>query len=156
VLAAERGEDGMARARAVVPLMERVLFLRKVPLFEALGPADLHAIAEISEEETFADNDLLAVEGEMGESLHIVLSGEVRVESGGSELARRGSGDVVGEMSLITRSPRIASLVADGDVRAIRIDGRAFESMVHDRPDIAIGVMRVLAHRLAEHHPNRG
>jgi CRP-like cAMP-binding protein len=40
--------------------------------------------------------------------------------------------------------------VADGDVRAIRIGRREFESMIHDRPDIGIGVMRVLAQRLAE------
>jgi CRP-like cAMP-binding protein len=44
----------------------------------------------------------------------------------------------------------MASLVADGDVRAIRIGRREFESMIHDRPDIGIGVMRVLAQRLAE------
>ncbi len=156
LLAAERGEDGMARARAVVPSMERVLFLRRVPLFDALAPADLQAIAEIAEEETFADRELLAIEGEMGENLHIVVNGEVTVEADGAELARRGPGDVVGEMSLITRSPRIASVVADGDVRAIRIDRHAFESMIHDRPDIALGVIRVLAHRLAEHHPVTG
>jgi CRP/FNR family cyclic AMP-dependent transcriptional regulator len=156
VLAAERGEDGMARARAVVPLVERVLFLRKVPLFDALAPADLHAIAEIADEDRFSDRELLGAEGELGESLYIVVTGEVTVESGGTELARRGPGDVVGEMSLITRSPRMASVVADGDVRAIRIDRRAFESMVHDRPDIAIGVMRVLATRLAERQHHQG
>jgi HEAT repeat protein len=153
VLAAERGVDGMARARAVVPLVERVLFLRKVPLFDALAPADLQAIAEIAEEETFADREFLAAEGELGESLHLVMTGDVIVESAGVEVARRGPGDVVGEMSLITRSPRMASVVADGDVRAIKIDRRAFEGMVHDRPDVALGVMRVLAHRLAEHRP---
>ena len=87
------------------------------------------------------------------------MSGDVIVESAGVEVARRGPGDVVGEMSLITRSPRMASVVADGDVRAIKIDRRAFEGMVHDRPDVALGVMRVLAHRLAERSPfrlNRG
>jgi CRP-like cAMP-binding protein len=141
----------LARARAAMPLMERVLFLRKVALFEALAPADLHAIAEVAEHETFADGELLGVEGEMGDELHIIVSGFVAVESEESEIARRGEGDVVGEMSLITRSPRMASLVAIGNVRAIRIERRAFESMVHDRPDIALGVMRVLAQRLSEH-----
>jgi CRP-like cAMP-binding protein len=46
--------------------------------------------------------------------------------------------------------PRMASLHADGEVRTIWISRRAFEGMLHDRPDIAIGVMRVLALRLAE------
>ena len=145
----QEGDDVNAHTHDM-PVMERVLFLRRVPLFDELAPSDLHAIAEVAQDETFSDGELLGVEGEVGEDLHIVASGTVRVEAGGSEIARRGPGDVVGELSLITRAPRIASLVADGDVRAIRIGHREFQSMIHDRPDIAIGVMRVLAQRLAE------
>ncbi len=147
------GGDGMARTNATMPVIERVLFLRRVPLFDELAPADLGAIAEVAQERSFADGELLASEGELGDELLIVASGTVRVEAGGSEIARRGAGEVVGEMSLITRGPRMASLVADGDVRAIRIGRREFESMIHDRPDIGIGVMRVLAQRLAEARP---
>ena len=147
------GGDGMARTTATMPVIERVLFLRRVPLFDELAPADLGAIAEVAQERSFADGELLASEGELGDELLIVASGTVRVEAGGSEIARRGVGEVVGEMSLITRGPRMASLVADGDVRAIRIGRREFESMIHDRPDIGIGVMRVLAQRLAEARP---
>jgi hypothetical protein len=149
-----RGGDGVRnRAEASMPAIERVLFLRRVPLFDELAPADLGAIAEVAQERSFVDGEILASEGELGDELLIVASGTVRVEAGGSEIARRGRGEVVGEMSLITRGPRIASLVADGDVRAIRIGRREFESMIHDRPDIAIGVMRVLAQRLAERAP---
>jgi len=146
-----RQEEGdMSTAHDAMPVMERVLFLQHVPLFEELALADLVVIAEVAHDETFADGELLGVEGEIGEDLHILASGSVRVETGGTRIARRGRGDVVGELSLITRRPRIASIVADGDVRAIRIGRREFESMIHDRPDIAIGVMRVLAQRLGE------
>jgi CRP-like cAMP-binding protein len=51
-------------------------------------------------------------------------------------------------MSVITREPRVASLVAEGAVRTLRIGHREFESMVRERPDIALAVMRVLAQRL--------
>ena len=143
----------MSTAHDAMPVMERVLFLQHVPLFEELALADLVVIAEVAHDETFADGELLGVEGEIGEDLHILASGSVRVETGGTRIARRGRGDVVGELSLITRRPRIASIVADGDVRAIRIGRREFESMIHDRPDIGIGVMRVLAQRFAEARP---
>ena len=145
----QEGED-MSTMQYSMPVMERVLFLQHVPLFEELALADLLAIAEVAQDQTFSDGEMLGVEGEFGEDVHIVASGTVRVEAGGSEIAHRGHGDVVGELSLITRRPRIASIVADGDVRAIRIGRREFESMIHDRPDIAIGVMRVLAQRLGE------
>jgi len=147
------GGNGMTRRATTTPVIERVLFLRRVPLFDGLAPADLGAIAEVAEERSFADGELLASEGELGDELLIVASGTVRVEAGGSEIARRGRGEVLGEMSLITRGPRVASLVADGDVRAIYIGRREFESMIHDRPDIGIGIMRVLAQRLAEARP---
>jgi HEAT repeat protein len=142
--------DNMGTLRDAMPVMERVLFLQNVPLFEELALADLLTIAEVAQDQTFSDGELLGIEGEIGEDLHIVVSGTVRVEAGGAEIARRGRGDVVGELSLITRHPRIASIVADGDVRAIRIGRREFESMIHDRPNIAIGVIQVLAHRLGE------
>jgi len=153
VVVERRGGDGTARTGTSMPLIERVLFLRRVPLFDELTPADLGAIAEVAQERSFTEGEVLASEGELGDELLIVASGTVRVETGGAEIARRGRGEVVGEMSLITGGPRMASLVADGDVRAIRIGRREFESMIHDRPDIGIGVMRVLAHRLAETRP---
>jgi CRP/FNR family transcriptional regulator, cyclic AMP receptor protein len=147
---ARQEADQMSAIADAMPVMERVLFLQNVPLFEELALADLLTIAEVAQDQTFSDGELLGIEGEIGEDLHIVVSGTVRVEAAGAEIARRGRGDVVGELSLITRHPRIASIVADGDVRAIRIGRREFESMIHDRPNIAIGVIQVLAHRLGE------
>lgn len=137
-----------------MPAIERVLFLRKVPLFDELDPADLLPIAEVAEEQVFADGDRLGAEGEMGDGMHVIVTGAVHVRAGGETIAERGPGDVVGELSLITTRPRMADLIADGDVRTIWITRRAFEGMVHDRPDVAIGVMRVLAVRLAEHGPS--
>jgi hypothetical protein len=129
---------------------ELVLELRRIALFAALEPRDLARVAGIAEERSFADGDMLGAEGEMGDELHIVVDGTVAVTHGnGSVIARRGPGDVIGEMSLIRRSPRVASLVAEGDVRTLRIERAAFESMLRERPEIALAVMRVLAERLA-------
>jgi CRP-like cAMP-binding protein len=131
--------------------MERVLELRKVPLFTELSPADLQRVAGIAEERTYALGDVIAGEGELGDELHIVLTGTVAVVRGdaATPVARRGPGDVVGEMSILTHSPRMASLVAEGDVRTLRIGHREFESMIRERPDVALAVMRVLAERLS-------
>jgi CRP-like cAMP-binding protein len=128
---------------------ELVLVLRRIPLFAALEPAELLRIAAIAEERSYTDGDALGVQGELGDEMHIVLEGTVHVvRADGDEVARRGTGDVVGEMSVITREPRVASLVAEGAVRTLRIGHREFEGMVRERPDIALAVMRVLAQRL--------
>ncbi len=151
---ARREGDTMTHAPTTISAIERVLILRQIPLFADLSPADLEEIARIAEEQGYADGETIAREGELGEEMHVVTEGVIRVvkDLGGNEreIARRGAGEVVGEMSIITRNPRIASLVADGVVRTIRIGHRQFESMLRERPELAIGVMRVLADRLAE------
>ena len=144
----------MTASTAAISLIERVIFLRQVPLFAALAPADLEHVAEIAEERGYADGETIAAEGELGDELHIVVEGVVRVvqdrEGSEHELARRTAGDGVGEMSLITHTPRMASLLASGLTRTLRIGRREFESMLRERPDVALAVMRVLAQRLSE------
>lgn len=135
--------------------MERVLFLRDVPLFADLPPADLKHVADVAEERAFADGDAIAVEGEPGDDMYVIVAGTVRVLHqvpgvGEHELARRSTGDAIGEMAVITREPRIASLVAEGEVRTLRIGRAEFETILRERPETALAVMRVLSHRLAE------
>ena len=141
----------MSRSRTSMSPMERVLVLRTIPLFAGLSPSDLRSVADIAEERSFVDGDVIAVEGETGDELHIVLAGTVSVvrgEGGTTPVARRGQGEVVGEMSIITHAPRVASLIAEGDVRTLRIGSREFESMIRERPDVSLAVMRELAERL--------
>ena len=144
----------MAGSVATLTVIERVLFLRNVSLFADLSTVDLERVAELVEEAGFADGEVIASEGELGEELYLVVDGTIRVvqDRGGTEheLARRTKGEVVGEMSLITHAPRVASLLADGAVRTIRLGHREFESMLRERPGIAMAVMQVLANRLAE------
>ena len=157
--AADVSDDGseggtMTRTLATLSPMERVLFLRKVRLFSALAPPDLEPIAAISQEHAYADGDVIAEQGERGDVLHIIVSGEVSVVVRGDddqhEVAVRSRGDVVGEMSVITSEPRMAGLVARGDVRVLSIARPQFESILRERPETALGVIRVLSQRLTE------
>jgi hypothetical protein len=149
---AERQGGGMPIA--TLSVIERVLFLRKVPLFADVSPQDLERVAELVEERGYADGEVIASEGEIGDEEYIVIEGVIRVvqdrDGTEREVARRGVGDVVGGLSLLRRAPRIASLVADGAVRTICISYRDVESILRERPEIAMAAMRVLANRLAE------
>lgn len=149
VRSARREGGNMPRSRSSMSPMELVLVLRRIPLFAELAPADLQRVAAISEERSYSDGDLIGAVGELGDEMHVVLDGTVRVvRTDGQTIATRAAGDVVGEMSVITRAPRVASLIADGDARTLRIEHRDFEAMVRERPEIALAVMRVLAERL--------
>jgi HEAT repeat protein len=156
-----RKDASMTDALATMSDVERVLFLRKVPLFAELAPQDLRRVAAVADERAFVDGETIAGQGEPGEELHIVVDGEVRVlwmdpaTSSDVELATRTLGDVVGEMALITQEPRMASLIASGEVRTLRLGRKEFEGVLRERPDTAIAVIRVLSLRLVESASNR-
>ena len=151
--AQSHGETNM-EIPATLSLLERILCLKRVPLFANLSPVDLKQVASIAEEEFFSDGDELGHEGELGDVMFIIVSGEVRVcsmQNGHEmEIARRKAGDYVGEMSIIGREPRMASLVAVGDVRTLCIDQKSFEGLLRERPEVSLSVIQVLSQRLKE------
>ena len=139
---------------ATLSLMERILFFKRVPLFENLSPADLKQVAAIAQEESFSDGVTIIREGDAGDVMFIIVSGEVRVTSTRHqqevELARRKAGEYVGEMALISKEPRSATLTTIGNVRALCIDQKSFEALLRDRPDVSLAVIQVLCDRLKE------
>jgi len=139
---------------STLSLMDRILFLKRVPLFATLSPADLKQVAAIAEEETFPDGEVLAYQGEQGDALFLIVSGEVRVsiekDGQATDVARRKSGDYVGELAIVNREPRNATLIASGDVRALCIDQKSFEGLVRERPEVSLVIIQVLSKRLKE------
>jgi CRP/FNR family cyclic AMP-dependent transcriptional regulator len=136
-------------------LMERVLFLRRAPLFAGLAPIDVKHIAALADERLFQDAELIARQGDPGDEMFIIVSGEVAVRERAAgqseqEVTRRCAGDVVGEMAVISQEPRVASLIALGPVRLLSVDRKQFEGMLRERPEIGLAVMRVLIARLKE------
>jgi HEAT repeat protein/predicted MFS family arabinose efflux permease len=133
-----------------VPLVERVIFLRKVPLFGALPPQDLQPIAAVAEEYLFPEGEMLAAVGEPGDTMYVIVDGEVQVLGGDEqELAVFGPGDFIGEMAVISSKPRAASLLAKSAVHVLELRKPAFEAILRERPETALAMMRVLCERLA-------
>lgn len=139
---------------ATLSLMERILFFKRVPIFANLSPADLKQVAVIAYEESFSDGEVIAEQGETGEAMFVITAGEVRVcmtkDGVQSEVARRGVGNCVGEMAILNREPRSATLIAAGEVRVLCIDQRSFEGLLRDRPDVSLNIIKELSRRLKE------
>ncbi len=137
-----------------VSSLERILLLREVPLFAELSPDDLKHVADVAREQLYPSGAVLCREGEEGYELFVLASGQVRVvkKSNGTErvLATRGVGEFVGEMAIIESAPRSATVRAEGDVRALVIDAKAFKAILRDRPEVSLAVLRALSRRLRE------
>ncbi len=136
-------------------LMERVLFFRRVPLFEGLSTSDLKNVANLSEEVLFSDGEEIAVQDEPGDTMYLVVSGEILVRTANEdgkerEIARRGPGDCVGEMAIISQTPRMATLTAHGEVRTLCIGQTSFHGLLRERPEVSLAVMKELCARVTQ------
>lgn len=118
-----------------------------------LGPEVLRALAARVRTEAYGKGEKIVREGEPGADLYLVERGEVAVmvESGGKprELARLGPGAFFGEMSLTTGAPRTATVVALGDVEAVRLDKETFREVLTRDPRVVEVIGRVLVERQA-------
>ena len=144
---------------STLSLMDRILFLKRVSLFANLSSAELKQVAAIASEEVFSDGEVIAHKGEQGDAMFVIVSGQVHVyaENGGNltELARRTTGDYVGELSIINREPRNATLIASGDVRVLCIDQKTFEGLIRERPEVSLFIIQTLSKRLKELMENK-
>lgn len=134
----------------MITTVEKVLFLKSIDLFRGLPSEELAQIAEIAEEVPFAAGDPVFAEGEIGDALYLVVEGTVRVHKGDKQLAQLGVRDVVGEMAVLDGDPRSASVTAVQDAVLLKIGRDDFRDILSERPEIAMGVMKVLSRRLRE------
>jgi CRP/FNR family transcriptional regulator, cyclic AMP receptor protein len=123
--------------------------LRKVNLFSGLDDRELESLADEFNERRFSPGDTIALEGEGGLMFFVVDSGEASVEVHGDEVARLGPGDSFGEIALIDRRPRTATVTAVSDLRTYGLPVFVFRPYVEARPQIAWKLLEAMADRLA-------
>ncbi len=139
-----------SRAETALVTVEKMIALRSVPLFSSLAPPEL---ARAGREKEYAPGEALCVEGEPGDEVFILLSGEVEVwRRQGTEQRMAGSeraGGFLGEMAVLDPAPRAATVLARAQgVRVLCLEGASFREALRANPSVAQGVIRALAARL--------
>ena len=86
--------------------------LKRVPLFEHCSKKDLQRIAQIADELDLREGKVLITEGERGREFFVIVEGEVEVRRKGRKVATLGAGSFVGEMALLSKVPRTATVTA--------------------------------------------
>jgi CRP/FNR family transcriptional regulator, cyclic AMP receptor protein len=133
-------------------LNEEVELLRNIPLFAKIEPSKLKLLAFTSERLTFKAGDVLFRQGDMGDAAYILIEGQAEVAvdtpKGPLKVARLGKNDLVGEIAILCDVPRTATVTAETELIALRVTKDLFFRLVTEFPQIAIEIMRELAHRL--------
>ena len=126
----------------------RVDLIKGLPLFQLCSKRDLRRIAALANERSVEPGTALMSEGEPGSEFFVVVDGEVDVRRKGRRIARLGPGSYVGEIALLSRSPRTATVVAVTPLRALVIAGRDFVELLDTLPELWLKVARTLADRV--------
>ena len=126
----------------------RIELLRGLPLFELCSKRDLRRIAAIAVERDLEAGAELIREGEPAGEFYVVVEGEVDVRRRGRRVAHLGPGSFVGEIALLSRSPRTATVVAATPLRVLAISGRDFVALLDTLPELWLKVARTLADRV--------
>jgi NhaP-type Na+/H+ or K+/H+ antiporter len=146
-------------SRATVTLPDTVVLCRNTPLFSQLDDAALTLIADITRERAVARGDDLVRQGERGDSMYIIARGAVHVlidaGAGPQLVGVLGSGDIVGEMELLTGKPRTATCRAATMVTVGEIIRSDFDALLEAQPAMREALMRRVAQRELENLARR-
>ena len=129
-------------------VLEKTILLKSVSLFQNIPGNILSKIAQISIEIQLSENDIIFKEGTVGDSLYIIISGNVNIVKNGQLITNLSKGDCLGEMALLDREPRSADTVAANETILLKIDQEGFFELMAGNSEIMREIVKMLAKRL--------
>ena len=132
---------------------EKLELLHSIPLFSRFDHKHLVRLGVLTEEVDVPSGKVLIRQGELGDDLMVLVTGLVAVERDGERINKLGPGEFFGEIALIERGPRTATVTAETPSRLLILNHRAFHSLMEEFPEVAASVLVTLAHRLRSLEP---
>ena len=129
---------------------QRQLDLGDIWLFSACSAGQLRTIRRQVEEITVPAGRVLVEEGTVGREFFFIVEGTATVRHGGRKVATLGPGQYFGELSLLDRKPRSATVTADSDMVLLVLDQRRFNGLLDEMPTLAHKLLAAMAQRIRE------
>jgi CRP-like cAMP-binding protein len=127
----------------------KIELLKGVPLFARCSKKELAEIAQIADEIDLADGKQLTKEGSRGREFFVLIEGSADVRRKRRKIGALGAGDFLGEIALVTKVPRTATVTTTSPVRALVVSEQNFRRLLERSPDVQIKVLEALAERVA-------
>jgi CRP-like cAMP-binding protein len=128
---------------------QKIDLISKAPLFARCSKKELAEIASIADEIDLREGKEMTRQGAPGREFFVILDGTADVRKNGRKINTLKSGDFFGEIALVSRSPRTATVVATSPIDALVITDRSFRRLIEHSPQIQAKVLEALAERLA-------
>lgn len=136
-------------------LFDRLLLLKKSPVFSQVATDDLRHVAQALEEQRYFAGDRVFEINAQGDHLYLLVSGEIGISldpdtSSRNFIARLGPGDCFGEMNLLDDLPRSATAHVLEDSTILALDKSRLRGLILSYPELSIGILRSMSLRLRE------
>lgn len=127
----------------------KVELIRKVPLFAHCSRGEIAEVAKIADEIDVKAGKVLTREGDRGQEFFVLLDGAADVMQNGRKVNTLGPGDFFGEIALVSRCPRTATVTTTAPCNLLVITAASFRALLDHSPRIQLRVLEALADRLA-------
>jgi CRP-like cAMP-binding protein len=124
--------------------------LQTVGIFAATPVEVLLQLAEAVEEVHLAAGEQLFAKGDLGTSMYVIVTGQVRIHIGDQTVVELADGEIVGELAALDPEPRSASVSAIDPTTLYRIEQATLQALMVDHPEIVQAVIKELAQRLRD------
>ncbi|MBD2251579.1 cyclic nucleotide-binding domain-containing protein [Nostoc parmelioides] len=125
--------------------VDRLLFVRRVPIFKELRDDFIVRLTSVMHELQFPANHTIFRQGEEGRSLYIIVSGRVKVHIGNKQLAEVDQGKYFGEMAVFDTQPRSASVTTIEPCEFLELTQEQLYDAIEETPEIAVNIIRELS-----------
>jgi CRP/FNR family cyclic AMP-dependent transcriptional regulator len=127
-----------------------VELLKSVPLFSSFNDKQLVSLSKELTKRTYKPGEVIEKEGDVSIAFYLILDGEVEVRKKSKGIAKLGSGQFFGEMSLLDKYPRSADIVAVKPTTCLIMTAWKWEALIQSEPKVALELLKTLARRLRE------
>ncbi len=124
--------------------------LSAVPLFRRCSDKELDRLSRLCTKVDFKEGESITREGSVGHEFFVLLDGKAEVTTGGTVVATLGAGDHVGELSLLAKTPRSATVVATCALSALVLSAAEFAEALRASPGLDQVLLSSLAQQLLE------
>ena len=138
------------RKNNMYSILEKTLILKSVELFQEIPGEMLSNIAQISNELSLEAEQSIFMDGDYGDSLYIIIDGEVSIIKEKKEIALLGKGKCIGEMALLDQEPRSADAICITACILLKIDQLGFYELMANNQIIMKQIIKLLTKRLRD------
>jgi CRP-like cAMP-binding protein len=137
-------------------LAEETDLLRKIPMFAKMETSRLKLLAFASEIVSFQHGDIVFNSGDSADYAYVIMDGAVDIitetDSGPVITDTLRQNQLIGELGLLNNTPRIATLIANGDLQAMKITAEMFFRILRENSEVSLDVIRMLSDKLTRSH----